>query len=137
MRPKGRTQYVGNTAQPRAIPTKKRKGSKSQYRIPKAAQQTRKDQQYLEFQATPRLNEVTANLRIRQKCDTILGGRRIWLRGETNTTPPEQYRFPIIVDGTRCDNDSTKVHRVDGKNHKRCRDHTLTEYWIPQETPSP
>lgn len=129
MRPKGRTQYVGNTPSP-SPKQKKRKGSATSYKVPKAAKQAAKDKAYIEFQATPRKNKVTADLEIRQICDTILGGRQIWLRGTRTTAPFDPYRFPIIIEGTRCSNLANRTFRKDGKNIRRCEHHELAEFWI-------
>jgi hypothetical protein len=131
-----RNKYVGNTPGLNLGKPKRRKASGSQYRVPKEVAQALKDKAYMEFQATPKLNKVTNDLRIKQKCDTIIGGDKIWLKGITKANEP--YMFPIIVGGERCPNDASVVHRQNGKNHKRCRDHTLEEWWIDlKENPDP
>lgn len=121
--------YVGNKREPSGQPPRKRKGSPNNYKVPQKDKQRQLDRQYLEFQREPKLSQLSKDLRIKPKCDTILGGKRIWLRKERPVTR-EQFKFPIIVDGTRCPNDATSTFRDDGKNIRRCSEHSRDDYWI-------
>jgi hypothetical protein len=129
---KTRVKYVGNTPG-LDIPARKRKRNPNDYKPPAKQKQKKADQEYVAFQGSePRTNRVTQDLKIKQICDTIIGGKKVWLRGETKDNPPEQYKFPIVVGGRRCTGDAViwaKDHR--GKSYKRCRDHLPYEdAWI-------
>lgn len=126
-----RNKYVGNTPGLELPKRRKRKGSRTTYRVPKEAQALAKDKAYVAFQDTPRLNRVTSDLHIRSICDTIIGGKKVNIvRTTTKQNPNYDYKLLIIVGGTRCDQDAVVTHRVDGKNHKRCCEHSLEDYWI-------
>jgi hypothetical protein len=128
---KTKTQYVGNTPGFNLTPKKKRKGSKNNYKPPADVRQKRKDQAYVEFQTVPKLNEVTKSLvRDKPRCDTILGGTKIWVKKRRpNGT---EYKFPIIIDGVRCPNDANRTFRIPGenKNLRRCGEHNKEDYWV-------
>lgn len=128
------TRYVGNTPGFNLAPKKKRKGSGSNYRIPAEARQRQKDKAYIGFQKTPRLNKVTSDLhQATGQCDTILGGFQIWLRGERPDR--SEYKFPIVIEGERCEGKANRTFRVNGKNVRRCCDHSKDDYWIKDPDP--
>jgi hypothetical protein len=103
-----------------------RKRNPNDYKPPAKARQGSRDGRYISFQTTPRLNEVTHALTIPGRCDTEMGGKRIWLRGKR--PDKSKYMFPIIVDGERCTNLAATTKRVNGKTVRYCRKHIGIEW---------
>jgi hypothetical protein len=131
MSKKRSARYVGNTPGYDLKP-KKRKGSRNNYRPPADVRQTKKDQAYVAFQQTPHLNEQSKKLvRDKPRCDTILGGKEIWLHKERPNG--DKFKFTIIVDGQRCPNEANRTFRQEGKNIRRCADHSRSDFWIPED----
>lgn len=122
---KGRHDYPVKT------PTKRRKrkpGSRPYNN------QGKRDAAYLAFQSVPHLSYINYLLKTeRKQCSTILGGELVWLKKENPKKPGKFMSFPIIIDGTRCDQPAILSFRKEGKNEYRCRCHKPSEFHIPDE----
>lgn len=108
------------------------KRNPNNYRVP----QIGRDKRYIKFQSSPgpRLPQTSLELLAHKpKCDTILGGKRIWLRGQRRNN--ESYMYPIIVDGTRCSAEANRTFRENGRNIRRCHQHDKADFWIKDAIP--
>lgn len=111
-----------------------RKRNPNNYRVPKASAQRIRDKQYIAFQKEPRLNLESTKMRQANeelRCDTIIGGKKVAVNKQTTRKNPNyNYRLLIIVGGERCEGKATRTFREDGKNVRRCHEHTKDEAWI-------
>src|SRR5262245_38844219 len=112
---------------------KRRKRNPNDYKPPAYIRQQKRDQQYIAFQQSPRLNKEAIALRHPSRCTTILGGKKIWKRGQR--ADGSQYRFPIIVGGQRCPNSASLSFRPEnsGRTVRQCNDHVGIE-WVENPT---
>jgi len=112
---------------------KKRRRNPNDYKPPAYIRQQKRDKQYIAFQQSPRLNKEAIVLRTEQQCTTILGGKKIWKRGQR--ADGSQYRFPIIVGGQRCPNSASSSFRPanSGRTVRQCNDHVGIE-WVENPT---
>ena|SRR6187431_1659224 len=118
----------------------KRKRNPNDYRIPEAQLQKKRDGRYIGFQGgghkPPRRSKLDHDLRIAGRCDTVLGGKKVWKRGKR--PDHSKYSFPIIIDATedpniapmrRCTNKAVVTKCEGGKTIRRCREHIGIE-WV-------
>lgn len=102
-------------------------------RIKNYDSQGKRDKDYRKFQKKHRLhrgNAQSRELRIQKPCETYIGGKQMWMRGERKDG--SKYMYPFYVDGAKCNNPAVTSRTVHGKVHHWCRSHPNVE-WLKED----